>query len=319
MSALAQIPEHKAKAQEAQKIALRRILMATDFSSASDRALQHALAIAGRYDAELSLVHVNSPEPHEPAPMDPIPRELDRERLSSEREMQRLELEVEEKNLAHRILIERGPVWNVLSCMIERDHPDLLVLGTHGRGGLEKLVLGSVAEEVLRLAPCPVLTVGPKAIAPQSYPAEFKCILFATDFGPESVNAFPYAQALTGDCGAALIVMHAVPPLTSGAYYPADYAFMDLSAFEKRVREETLQKLESMFPTAPNQNRRHEYVVANGFPADAILETAAMRKADLLVLGVGHTWSARVTAHVSGALIHDVLCKAACPVLTVKS
>ena len=316
MSAIAQVQEPKV--QEAHEIAFKHILVATDFSPASDRALQHALAIGARYDAAISVLHANSPQPHEPIPMDPMPRELDRQLLSSEREMQRLELEVEQKNLAHRIRIERGPVWDVLSSVIEQDHPDLLVLGTHGRGGLEKLVLGSVAEQVLRLAPCPVLTVGPKSPAPQSYPANFKCILFATDFGPESVKAFPYAQVLAENCGAKLIVLHAVVPLTASAYYPADYAPTDLAEYENRIRQQTLQKLEDTFPAAPHHSRRPEYVVATGFPADGILEAAAMRKADLLVLGAGDTWSARVTAHLPG-LIHEVLCQAACPVLTVKN
>jgi hypothetical protein len=75
--------------------------------------------------------------------------------------MKHLGEKVQMNDLNHHLLLEQGPVWDVLASLIQRENIDLLVLGTRGRGSLRKLVLGSVAEEVLRLAPCPVLTIGP--------------------------------------------------------------------------------------------------------------------------------------------------------------
>ena len=319
MSTVAQMQERK---QE--KVDFKRILMAADFSAASERALAHALAIARRYHAEISLVHAISPEPRDPVPMDPLPRDLNRERLEAEREMQRLELEVEIKGLAHRILIERGPVWDVLSSLIERDHPGLLVLGTHGRGALKKLVLGSVAEEVLRLAPCPVLTVGPRAVPPNSDVAKFKSILFATDFGPASANAFPSALFLAQDCRAKLILLHMVPPMAAAnigpaAYGPATYAAEDLTAWQSRMREESSRKLRQLIPPEANLATQPEYVVTTDFLPDGILEAAATHHAELIVMGANQTRSPRLAAHIPWAVTHDVLCEATCPVLTVKS
>jgi nucleotide-binding universal stress UspA family protein len=296
--------------------------MAADFSAASDRALAHALAIARRYGAEISLVHAIAPGPRETIPMDPLPRQLDRERLQAEREMQRLELEVELKDLSHHIMIERGLVWSVLSSIIERDHPDLLVLGTHGRSTLKKLVLGSVAEEVLRLARCPVLTVGPKAAPPTSDVASFKSILFATDFGPASTRAFPHALFLAQDCRAKLILLHMVPPMMveigSAAYVPARYVAEDVTAWESRMREESLQKLRELVPSAAKLASKPEYVVANDFLPGGILEAAATYHADLIVMGANGTRSARLATHIPWAITHDVLCEAKCPVLTVR-
>lgn len=317
MSTVAQIEEPKQR-----NSTFQRVLMAADFSNASERALGYAVAIAGRYDAELLLVHAISPTPREPVPMDSTPRQLDRERLVAEREMQRFELDVEQKNLAHRIVMERGPVWDVLSFVINRDRPDLLILGTHGRGALGKLALGSVAEEVLRLARCPVLTVGPKAVPPRAYPVNFECILFASDFGPASAKAFPYALSLAEDCKAKLILLHLVPPMAGtigpGAYCPAAYVVENLAECENRLRAESLRKLEDLVPSNAELASKPECVVVTDFLPDGILEIAAMHKADLIVLGISHTWSARLVAHMPGVVIHDVLCKAKYPVLTVK-
>jgi len=256
--------------------------------------------------------------------MDPLPRELDREQLQAEREMQRLELEVELRDLAHRILIERGSVWSVLSPIIDKDHPGLLVLGTHGRSALKKLVLGSVAEEVLRLAPCPVLTIGPKAAPPNSDVASFKSILFATDFGAASAKAFPYALFLAQDCRSKLILLHMVPPMAvtntgPAAYGAAKYADENLTAWQSRMREESSRKLRELIPPDAKLATEPEYVIATDFTPGGILDAAATHQAELIVMGVNQTRSAHLAAHVPWAVISDVLCEATCPVLTVKS
>lgn len=242
MPTLAQVEERKQR-----RVEFKRILMAADFSIASKRALAYALAIARRYDAEILLVHAMASEPKGPVPMDPLPRDLNREWLQAERDMHGLELETEIKGVTRRIFIERGPVWDVIFSIIERENPDLLVLGTHGRGSLKELALESVAEEVLRLAPCPVLTVGPRAIPPNSAVVKFRSILFATDFGSASGQAFPYALSLAAECEAKTTLWHSIPPLTeidirSGMYVAANYVSDDVRACESRVREESLQK-----------------------------------------------------------------------------
>jgi len=147
MSAVAQIRDQK------QSIEFKHILAATDFSDASQRALAYALAIARRYGSALSVVHAIPPEPREPIPIEPLPRELNRRRLEAEQQMKHLGEEARIDGLTDHLLVEKGRVWDVLASVIQRENVDLLVLGTRGRGGLKKLALGSVAEEVLRLAP----------------------------------------------------------------------------------------------------------------------------------------------------------------------
>src|SRR5215469_5418906 len=283
------------KSQE--KMYFNRIVMATDFSAASRHAWDYALAIARRYNSEITIVHAILPEPRRSIPMDPLPRELSRERLSAEEEMGRFRKEVLSANAAHHIVIGQGSAWEVISSIIDREHPDLLVLGTHGRGSLKKLALGSVAEEVLRLAPCPVLTVGPKALPPRSDAADFKSILFATDFGIASAKAFPYALFFVEDCRAKLIMLHMAPPVPAAAIGPAAYGpgatYVDLTEWYNRVREEGSRKLMELIPKNARLSAQPEYIVTADFVAEGILDAATLHGAELIIMGANPTRSPR--------------------------
>ncbi len=141
MSAVAQVRDEK------QSVGFKQVLIATDFSPASERALAYGLAIARRYGSALSVVHAIPPEQGEPIPLDPLPRELDRRQLEAEERMKHLGQKAQINDIEYHLLLDQGPVWDVLSSVIEHQHIDLLVVGTRGRGGLKKMALGSVAEE----------------------------------------------------------------------------------------------------------------------------------------------------------------------------
>ncbi len=316
MSAIAQIREQK------QVAGFKRVLIATDFSAASERALAYALPIVRRYHSMLSIVHAILPETRETITWDPLPRELDRQRLEAEQGLKRLVEETGVKDLNPHTVLEQGPVWDVLSSIIQRENIDLLVVGTHGRGGLKKLALGSVAEEVLRLAKCPVLSIGPNVQAPEAGRAEFRRILFATDFGPASVKAFPYALSLAEDCQAKLILLHMVPPMPvadigAGAYCPGVYVARELTDWQVTIKEEGVRKLKNMLPSDTKLTSQPEYVTGTDFLPEGILDTAAAHKVDLIVMGANRVPSARVAAHIPWTLTHNVICEAKCPVLTV--
>jgi nucleotide-binding universal stress UspA family protein len=109
---------------------------------------------------------------------------------------------------AAKIEAEQQTLWSNLAKAIQEKKIDLIVMGTRGRSGVGKFLLGSSAEEVFRQAPCPVLTVGPHS--PAKAPHEFTRIVFATDFSPESVAALPYAVSLAQECQAHLTLLHVV-------------------------------------------------------------------------------------------------------------
>ena len=137
-------------------ISLQNILFATDFSSCSDVALSYATGLCQRYGSTLYTVHVVREELSDGQP--PIPFLL---LHSAEEKMESLVAADPFRGVKHRELLREGDVAQVLSDVIEGLEIDLLVLGTHGRGGFKKLLLGSVAEEIVGFASCPVLTVGP--------------------------------------------------------------------------------------------------------------------------------------------------------------
>lgn len=307
-----------------QRFACKNVLLGTDFSPASQRALSYALALARCYGASLIVVSAIPPEPREPIPLDPLPHELSRWRLEAEEKMKQLEADSPIHDVDHRMLLERGRVFDVLEAVMQREHADLLVLGTHGRGGLKKMALGSVAEEVLRLADCPVLTIGPNVLPPNTDVFAPQRILFATDFGPASSKAFPYALSMAEDCGAKLTLLHMVPPMPSAdlgpsTYGPSTYAAAEFLEWQQSTRCESEIRLRSLVPIDAKLAEPPECIAGLDFLVEGILQFAAAKQVDLMVMGVSRSPIPRIAAHFPWTLTHEVICGANCPVLTVAS
>ena len=235
--------------------------------------------------------------------------------------MKNLAEEARVDDLNHHVLLETGRVWDVLGSVIQGESVDLLVLGTHGRGGLKKIALGSVAEQVLRLAPCPVLTVGPHVPPAGSGPVKLRRILFATDFGEAANKAFPYALLLAEDYQAKLVLLHMVPPMPAAdlgpaAYAPSCYAAEEYTNWQRTTRDESMRKLRKLLPPSAELAAEPEFIAGMDFLPGGILEIAAAHRIELIVMGANRTSSARMAAHIPWALAHEVICRAKCPVLT---
>jgi len=315
MSAITQISDQQ------QTVGFKRVLFATDFSPVSERALVYALPLVRRYGSTLSIVHAIEPEPRESIAWDPLPRELDRRRIEAEQEMRGLSEEAPIKALNPHIWLEKGRVWDVVASIIQREDTDLLVLGTHGRGGLKKLALGSVAEEMLRLAKCPVLTIGPGVSSVDNKRTEFKTILFATDFGAGSDKALPYGLSLAVACEAKLILLHMIPPMPLALTSrfddsPGIYAAQALTEWQLKMKGESLRKLSKMISSDARLATEPEYVVGLDIHSEGILRTAEEREVDLIVMGANRFASPRMVAHIPWTVTHEVICKSKCPVLT---
>lgn len=310
------------KKEQTKRNSFKHIVMATDFSAAAKRALAYALKVARHYGAEISIIHAIPPEPMEPIPMGPLPGELNREQLLARLEMQKLEDEMPFGEIQHKTAIVMGEVDEALFSIINRDHPDLLVLGTHGRGALKELALGSVAERILRVVTCPVLTIGPHVPQPKSDGGCFKSVLFATDFGPSSSRAFPLALTIAENCNAKLVLLHMTPPrsfadIGAGGYGAGAYTEEELRAWHEQMREDKLRKLKSLVPPGAKLPAPPQYVVKTNFLPDGILDAAEIHASDLIVMGANRTRSPRMVAHLPWAVVHNTLCAAKCPVLTV--
>jgi nucleotide-binding universal stress UspA family protein len=299
-----------------QSVSFKNILLATDFSSISKSALASAAAIASRYGSKIYLVHVIPSEPRMPIPIEPSFPELDRDRFEAELAMQALVSGDQLREIPHETLLPRGPIWPVLSKLIERDEIDLLVVGTHGRAGLRKLILGSVAEELFRQACCPVLTIGPAV--PAAIGGEFRRILLATDFGPASLHALPYACSLATESKGALTLLHVLTQVPGLAVWPYWYLGTNVAEGLETAKRNTLERLQRLIPPETMLPSDPELLVGFGSVSHEILEAAAASQADLIVMGVNRTASVRVSAHLPWATAQEVVCHATCPVLTVR-
>ena len=303
-------------------ISLKNILFATDFSEASHAALPYAAAIARRYDSQLHIAHIMSPASYiiPSPPGDLVTMESIHEAARAD-VCQRMETVASHlKTVPHHTYIREGDVWESLAELIQTHEIDLLVVGTHGRTGVEKLVLGSKAEEILRLAPCPVLTVGPKiagrakltAIENQENfltPIEISVggIVYATDFSPESLAAAPFATSLAQEFQSKLTLLHVIKKRKNKDDQTES---IDLA----------LQRLEKLVPEEASLWCSPRPTVQLGPPADCILQEALDTKADLIVLGVrAASGNLGAATHLPWATAHKVIAQAHCPVLTIPS
>ena len=288
------------------RIKLKNILFATDFSPSAHSALSYAVHLARRYDAAVYSVNVL---PHMPFVEDPRPA-LEQIRSSVEQRMADWAGSEMFRGVRHKELIEEGEVPDVLARVVQKRGIDLIVIGTGGRKGLGKLLLGSVAEEVFRNAPCPVLTVGPHVTRPE-IESNLRHIVFATDFGPESVHGLPYAISLAEENQARLTLLHVASdpgwPLPEPA--PGTMPVLD----REQVAASTENKLHALIPEANQLWHAPEYEVQFGPPAETIVSVA--KTADMIVLGVKRPTV--LTKHLGAGVAYKVACDAPCPVLSV--
>jgi len=301
--------------------AFRHILVATDFSEPSRRALCDALVLAAENNAQLSVVHVLHSD-RKYAALE-APYELDLERIALEKEMKSFLDKLGPEQKIDTTLVKHGPVAEQVAAVIGEKAIDLLVIGTRGRGGLQKLALGSVAEELLRIAPCPVMTIGPKAdIAVITRGYGFRRILFATDFGKGSAKALPVALALARAQQAKLILLHMINPMPAttaslSAYAPAGAAADEVDEWEETSRKQCITQLRECLPAETGLEQEVEFVVGTDFLPEGVLTASAKFKVDLIVMGANRTASAKAAAHIPWSAVHEVVRNAPCPVLTV--
>lgn len=282
----------------------RNILFATDFSPAAARAIPYAKKIARHYDADLLSLHVKPPLATPLTYAANWPVELERSRVQDKEH--RDELLEAFSGIRTRVLIEEGDIQSRLQSAIRRNDIDLVVIGTRGRSGLGKLLLGSVAEEIFRTLECPVLTVGPRA---ESGRGEFREILYATDFSSESQIGAAYATSLAQEFQSRLVLLHVIPEKGPGDL---------VSAHE--VTDAAHELLRRLVPAGSESRCKPEHLVERGDPADKILEVARLRESDLIVLGVkAERGIPGAATHLPLATAHKVVSHARCPVLTVRN
>ena len=294
---------------------IKRILYPTDFSDTARQALTHALFLAEQYDAELHLLHavvLHEYDPNDPEHRFPEPKELLKRMFEiADSEITDLLANQEEKPLkiheAKRKGFAAGEV--ILDYAAEID-ADLIVMGTHGRRGAARLLLGSVAAEVVRRAKCPVMTLGHRE-EPQSIEA-FERILVPIDFSEHSHAAIRYAEELANRYEAGLQLLHVVEVPT----YPYFYVPPEEEYVESR-KDRAVQALNDLASELLETSISCSTHVRNGRSASEIVKFGEESGSDLLVITT-HGLSG-LDRLLMGSTAEEVLSRVSIPVLTVKA
>ncbi|HTS09723.1 MAG TPA: universal stress protein [Candidatus Eisenbacteria bacterium] len=286
-------------------MAFNDLLFATDFSAASDAALEYATSITKRYDAQLYVVHVidlglfglrfsgssssSIKQAHEQA-RQKIGCMLATRGIPSEQ---------------YHIVVTDGVLPDALIDIMRQHQIDLAVLGTQGRRAFKKLLLGSVAEEVFRTAPCAVLNVGPNT-APADPGVELRHILYPVEFAPDPSDAAKYAVSIAERYRGKLTLMNVIEDVPTSANQREDFPVPVESWIEEHISKgSTLRS-------------RLDFERGSGSVAEAVLNYATTAGVNLIVLGIQ-----ALDPVIAGRLprsdtAYEIVSRAPCPVLTIR-
>jgi nucleotide-binding universal stress UspA family protein len=287
-------------------VGFRNILYATDFSPMAEVAAGYATEVARRYGSKVFAVHVRPLDSYGMAPPESWPALKEASEYQAKEQAAHLSRLFH--GVEHQAIVDQGGVWETLSDLIADEHIDLVVMGTHGRQGLGKILLGSVTESVLRRAPCPVLTIGPYVEVDPERATQMKRILFATDFSTASQAAAPYAVSLAQENQAHLDILHVIEKRKIGELVAAP-----------ELIEGAVGGMRALLPSDAELWCEPAFLVEEGSVADQVLKAARERHADAIVIGVRRLEGVFDTSdHVPWHTAHKIICGAPCPVLTIR-
>ena len=298
------------------QVSIKNVLHATDFSPTSNSAIPYATAICRRFGATLHTVHVLSEAGSllmaggtDYVSMGTL---YDDAQNAAKERLEQLSASFE--GIRHHNYVGHGPVWGSLHAVVQKAEIDLIVVGTHGRTGLGKLLLGSVAEDILRHAPCPVLTIGPSVTGRAKLPAfpitqhnlapaelDVRQIVFATNLAYDAAAIAQATAKLAAKFGARLTLLHVIEDHRR----------------ERWTMDEGIRQLKSLVPPGMVPQCTPDAVLEFGSAWDRILKVASELDADLIVLGARPAALAGST-HLPWSTAHQVIAHAPCPVLTIR-
>jgi nucleotide-binding universal stress UspA family protein len=278
------------------------ILLATDFSDRSAAAVPYARKLAEYYGARIVVVHVIAGEA-EIGGGKQTEAEMNAARDAIESQVRGFITENPLGQVRYETVVGRGPVWEVFAPLVEEKGIDLIVLGTHGWSGVGKLLLGSVAQRIFSQAPCPVLSVSPRAQVSWDADSRLRRILYATNFSSASLKALPYALSLARVCRGELLLLHAPEESAAGS---------------GEIVQGYHQHLNALIPPEARSWCKSDTLVTVGEAGRAILEAAERNNADVVVMGAHAVEGSLSPFQVPLSTAYRVVAHAPCPVLRVR-
>lgn len=304
-------------------VSVSRIVCPIDFSDGSRRALEYATAMARWYDSKVTALHVfhNVPVAEvvaEFAVAGQVISLKDVDEDALRKELGCFVAQVAGDAAVTPVLAESIDVRDEIVAQTDRLHADLVVLGTHGRRGFDRLMLGSVAERVLRKAPCPVMVVPPHARPAVRERIPFKQILCPIDFSSSSARALMFALHLAQEADAHITLLYVIemPPELRELSLSKQGEPIDVAAVRAAAEADALQRLRSLVPPTACTYCTIATRVEEGKAQRQILRVAAEEQPDVIVMGVQGRGA--VDLMLFGSTTHGVVLGADCPVLTVR-
>jgi len=292
------------------------VLIATDFSEASEKVLRHSLALARSYGSRFCLAHVVSSlgaRMAGPGAIAACEEAVLREAAQLEASLVRSGALA---GIQHKFIVRRGEPWPELQQILRQESADLVIVGTNGRQGVARLFFGSIAEHILRQASCPVLVFGPRSRndcwieSPSKHPT----FLFATDFGKASLQGLPQAIALANHFEARLAFLNVVSASPPQRGLDADIREPRNSAYQQAVRRLTELAGNANLHVTPEC---HVVFQSTKPVSETILETAQELRADLIIMALHSPARSGLTSRLRSTTGYDVVCQAISPVLSV--
>jgi nucleotide-binding universal stress UspA family protein len=296
---------------------IKHVLFATDFSSCAKHAQDYALAVASAWGAGLDILHVIEFQPGMDVEFPVNQMYLNHRKAEASPPLQSAKEQAIRAGLSGQTHMRVGIPSQQIHTFAESSGADLVVLGTHGRTGLEHVLLGSTAERVVRIAPCPALSV--KAHRPEAsgtVPLEagvtIRRIVVPIDFSDCSLDALEFAVQFNKPFGAAITLLHVLEPVA----YGLDFTLIPPKEW-KHQKERVVARLGELTAALSDNGVKADHVLRSGLPPDSIVGFVHERGFDLMIMG---THGRSGLSHLlSGSVAGAMLRLAPCPVLTVHS
>ena len=285
-------------------VGIHNVLIATDFSHHSAAALTYGLNFAHRYSAHSEIVYVLPTEEYALAG----PEALRAAKDAARRDLLDLKTRLRrslafEEDVDYRVSMLEGSAADCLLQWAREKRIDLIVVGTHGRGGMGKCILGSVAEKVFRRSPVPVLTIGPH-IRRHLEICGTRTILAPCDLTPRSHPAVQFACTLAREHNSQLTIFHVI-----------EHRDEEMKLDPERVKRGIKQELAAIVGEGAEGADVH-YRIESGKIASTILDAATQIDADVIVLGVRP--SSGLLDRFVWPIAYELVRGATCPVLTIR-
>jgi nucleotide-binding universal stress UspA family protein len=290
---------------------VERILCPVDFSEFSARAYRYSLSLAGHYRATLYVQHVaeiwRDPSVGYAASGGPVEEFVRAFRRNAEEQLQEFVKDETRGEIQPVQLVEVGMAPDCILAFAQVQQISLIVMGTHGRRGFDRLMLGSVTERVMRKAPCAVLVVRTPShafISPSGGrdPVHLRRILFCTDFSENSQRALEHAGSLSAEYDAELTLLHVLEETP---------ALVDLEEEEATA----LRRLDEMISTNEREAGKIKPIVRKGRAYEQIIHLASEMQADVVVMAV--RGRSTIDLAVFGSTSYRVMQLGPSPVLAV--